>query len=147
MPVLDIVARELRVRHAMLAVCVSWWALGLPPGMYSPEELRRGVHAGEMETSVMRAIDPDNVDMDHARDFSSHACDWEAESRHLSLGGGAKPAWQIQDLNPAGACGNAAAATRDKGEATLAFVVERLVEVLADVDRAPLDRLANAPDW
>ena len=146
-PVMDIVARELRVRHEMLVVCVNWWGLGLPEGMYSPDELRHGVHAGEMETSVVLALDPDNVDMGKARDFRSHGRDWEAGARHISLAQGARPAWQIQDLNPSGACGNAASATLAKGEATLAFVVERLVEVLGDVDRASLDRLGNAPDW
>ena len=146
-PVMDIVARELRVRHAMFVVCVNWWGLGLPEGMYSPDELRHGIHAGEVETSVMLSLDPDNVDMGKARDFRSRTRDWEADSRHLSLGQGARPAWQIQDLHPSGACGNATAATAAKGGATLAFTVERLVEVLDDVDRATLDWLGNEPDW
>ena len=146
-PVIDIVARELRVRHEMFVVSVNWWALGLPEGMYPQDELRHGVHAGEMETSVMLSLDPDNVDMAGARDFHSRTRDWEAGSRHLSLARGARPAWRIEDLNPAGACGNAAAATPEKGEATVAFTVERLVEVLADVARVSLDALSNEPDW
>ena len=146
-PVIDIVARELRVRHAMFVVCVNWWALGLPDGMYPPDELRHGIHGGEMETSVMLSLDPARVDMGRARDFHSRTRDWEAGSRHLSLARGARPAWQIQDLNPAGACGNAAAATPGKGQATVAFTVERLVETLADIDRVSLDGLANEPEW
>ncbi len=145
--VIDIVARELRVRHAMLVVCVNWWALGLPEGMYSSDELQYGIHAGEMETSVMLSLDPGHVDMDRARDFHSCARDWETDSHHLSLAQGARPTWQIQDLNPAGACGNAAAATREKGEATVMFAVERLVEMLADVEHMPLGGLANEPEW
>ena len=146
-PVIDIVARELRIRHAMFVVCVNWWALGLPEDLYSPDEMRHGIHAGEMETSVMLCLDPEHVDMGRARDFHSSARDWEAGSRHLSLASGARPAWQMQDLNPAGACGNAAAATREKGERTVAHAVERLVEMLADVERQPLDGLARRPEW
>ena len=146
-PVIDIVARELRVRHEMFVVSMNWWAGGLPEGMYPPDELRHGIHAGDMETSVMLSLDPDNVDMARARNFHSRTRDWEADSRHLSLARGARPAWQIEDLNPAGACGNAAAATLEKGEATVAFAVERLVEVLADIDRVSLDGLANKPEW
>lgn len=56
------------------------------------------------------------------------------------------PRMQIQDLDPAGACGDAAAATPGKGEAAVAFTVERPVEVLADVDRVSRDGLANEPD-
>ncbi|MDE0211951.1 MAG: creatininase family protein, partial [Boseongicola sp.] len=59
----------------------------------------------------------------------------------------ARPAWQIQDLHPSGACGNAAAASSGKGEATLVFAVKRLVEVLEDVERMPLDNLGTEPGW
>ena len=146
-PVMDIVARELRVRHDMLVFCVNWWGLGLPEGLYSPVEQKHGIHAGDMETSVMLALDPDNVDMGKALDFRPRTLDWEAESRHISIGQGARPAWQAQDLHPSGACGNAAAASPAKGEATLAFAIERLVEVLDDVHRAPLGGLDNKPEW
>ena len=146
-PVMDIVARELRVRHEMLVFCVNWWSLGLPEGLYEREEVTHGIHAGDMETSVMLALDPVNVDMAKARNFRPRSCQWEAEYRHVSLGRGARPAWQIQDLHPSGACGNAAAASAAKGEATLAFAVERLVEVFNDVERASLDPLKSAPDW
>ena len=146
-PVMDIVARELRVRHDMLAVCVNWWGLGLPEGLLDASERKHGIHAGDMETSVMLALDPANVDMAKARDFRPRTQAWETNHRHISLGQGARPAWQIQDLHPAGACGNAAAASAPKGEAILAFAVERLVEVLDDVDRMPLDSLSNEPEW
>ena len=146
-PVMDVVARELRVRHEMLVFCVSWWGLGLPEGLYPPEELKHGIHAGDMETSVMLSLDPGNVDMAKARNFRSRSRDWEAGFRHVSIAQGARPAWQIQDLHPSGACGNSAAASTDKGEATLAFAVERLVEVLDDVERAPLSALETEPDW
>ena len=146
-PVMDIVARELRVRHGMLVFCVNWWQLGLPEGMYSPDEQRHGIHAGDMETSVMLALDPDNVDLGKARDFRSRTREWESEYRHIGLGRGARPAWQIQDLHPSGACGNAAAASAAKGESTLAFTIERLVEVFEDIDRAPLCALEGEPEW
>ena len=122
-PVMDIVARELRVRHGMLVLCVNWWLLGLPEGLYSRDEQMHGIHAGEVETSVMLALDPDNVEFGKARDFRSRTRDWESEYRHIALGRGARPGWQIQDLHPSGACGNAAAATAEKGESTLAFTI------------------------
>ncbi len=146
-PVMDIVARELRVHHGMLVFCVNWWGLGLPEGLYPKNEEKHGIHAGDMETSVMLALDPDNVNMARARDFRPRTHEWESEYRHVSLGQGARPAWQIQDLHPSGACGNAAAASSDKGEATLVFAVERLVEVFKDVERMPLDNLGTEPSW
>ena len=146
-PVMDIVARELRVRHEMLAVCVNWWGLGLPDGLLDDGELKHGIHAGDMETSVMLALEPGNVVMSMARDFRPRTMAWETDHRQISLGQGARPAWQIQDLHPAGACGNAAAASSAKGETILKFAVERLIEVLDDVDQMPLDSLRNRPEW
>jgi creatinine amidohydrolase len=146
-PVMDAVVRELRVRHDMLAFSVNWFGQGMPDGAYSPGEMKHGIHAGDMETSVMLALDPGNVAMEKAQDFRPLSHEWEAGFRYIALGGGAKPGWQAQDMHPAGACGNAAAATAEKGEATLDFATDRLVELLAEVERAPLSWLRDAPDW
>ncbi len=146
-PVMDNVARELRVRHDMLAFSVNWFGQGMPEGTYAPEEMTHGIHAGDMETSVMLAIDPANVAMDKAEDFRPLSREWEADYRYIALGGGAKPGWQAQDMHPKGACGNAAAATAEKGEATLGFATDRLVELLAEVERAPLSWLETEPAW
>ena len=48
--------RDLRIRHGMLAVAASWFGMGLPPGLFPLEEERFGIHAGDMETSVMLAM-------------------------------------------------------------------------------------------
>ncbi|MFX5464721.1 creatininase family protein, partial [Acinetobacter baumannii] len=63
---MDIVARDLRVRHGMLAVQVSWHRLGAPEGLFSAEETQHGIHAGEVETSQMLHFRPDLVQMDEA---------------------------------------------------------------------------------
>ena len=144
---MDIVARELRVRHDMLVFSVSWFGLGMPEGLYSDHELRHGIHAGDMETSVMLALDAPNVVMDKARDFHPANADWQDRFRHIALGGGAKPGWQAQDLNAAGACGDATLATAAKGEATLDFAVDRLAELFAEIERFPLASLDTRPAW
>ncbi len=146
-PILDVVARDLRVRLDLLVFRVNWWDAGLPPGLYSERELRHGIHAGDMETSVMLALDPDNAEPELARDFRPRTRDWESEYRHLSLARGARPAWQAQDLHPAGACGDASAATAERGETTIAYAVDRLAELFEDIDRAPLSWLDRAPAW
>ena len=144
---MDIVVRELRVRHSMLAFSVNWFSLGMPDGLYDNTEMRHGIHAGDMETSVMLALDPDNVDMDEATNFKPASMGLDQQYEHISLSGGAKPGWQAQDLHPQGACGNAAAATREKGEATLEHATTRLLDLLAEIERLPLEWLDNEPDW
>lgn len=145
-PIMDVVARELRVRHDMLVFAVNWFGFGMPEGLYSETETRHGVHAGDMETSVLLALDPANVDMTQARDFRSRGQDLAERLRHVGLGRSAKPGWKTQDLNTAGACGEAHLATAEKGEATLNHAVPLLVEAMAEIDSIPLSWLDAAPE-
>lgn len=140
-PVMDVVTRKLRIDHDMLAFAVNWFGFGMPEGLYSPTERAHGIHAGDMETSVMLALDPANVDMAQARDFRSAGQDLAEGTRWLGLGRAAKPGWKVQDMNADGACGEAHLATAAKGEATLDFAVARLVEAMAEIDALPLDWL------
>ena len=146
-PVMDVVTRELRVAHDMLAFSVNWFGFGMPDGAYSDIERTHGIHAGAMETSVMLALDPGNVEMAAARDFRSRGQDLFETYRHLGLGRGAKPGWKTQDFSTAGACGEAHLATAAKGEATLNHAVARLVEAMAEIDSLPADWLDRKPEW
>ncbi len=146
-PAMDIVARELREKHKMMAFALSWFAAGMPEGVFSERELRHGIHAGDMETSVMLARDPGNVDRSEARDFPSQAESWARDTPSIALPGPAKPAWLTQDLSSAGACGEAHLASAEKGAATLDHAVARLLDIFDEIDRAPLSRLDTQPDW
>jgi creatinine amidohydrolase len=141
--ILDIVARELRIRHSMVAVAANWFGLGLPDGLLSEHESRHGIHAGEMETAMMLALHPEKVAMDRARDFDSLSERLERNFRHLGLGIGVRLGWQAQDLSPAGAVGNAAAATAATGQAIIDHIAQRLVELFEDVYRLPVSLLHN----
>ncbi|WP_134681529.1 creatininase family protein [Paracoccus ravus] len=146
-PAMDIVTRELRVAHRMMVFSLNWFGAGMPEGTYSETELGYGIHAGDMETSVMLALDPQNVDMSKARDFRSRAQDLRASHPSIALSGPARPGWMIQDLNPAGACGEAHLATAEKGHETLDHASRRLVEIFKDIDRMPLSWLDSSPEW
>jgi creatinine amidohydrolase len=146
--VLDIVARDLRARHGMAVVTVNWYQLGQPAGTVDADEDRLGIHAGELETSILLALAPETVRMDRARHFGNAEVALAGHAPGLSfLGGGARLAWQTQDLNPQGACGNAAGGTAAKGRRVIDHVAARFVEVLHAVHRLPLAALDAAPAW
>lgn len=145
--IMDIVARELRSKHNMLAFSLNWFGLGMPDGIYDDHELKHGVHAGDMETSMMLALHPNLVNMDKAKKFHPLTEEFEREYPHIGLSGGAKPGWQSQDLHPEGACGDASAASLDKGWQTIDFVAQRIASALDDIERAPLTWLDNQPGW
>ena len=72
--VMDIVARELRQRHGLLVYSASWFSLPQPPevqGLFSAQEHRFGIHAGDIETSMMVHLAPGTVHMEHAQHFRS----------------------------------------------------------------------------
>jgi creatinine amidohydrolase len=59
-----------------------------------------------------------------------------------------KPAgfgWMTQDLHPTGAVGDATVATAQKGNKALDHGARGFVELLQDVDRFDLSRLADGP--
>ena len=144
MAVMDIVARELRVRHGMLVAFTSWHLFGYPHGLYSEDEMRLGIHAGEIETSLMLEFRPDLVRMGRAADFRPVTYAMEERLSKLRTGRPAGFGWMAQDLHPSGAAGNAAVATREKGAASARHGVDALVALLRDIQRFDLAGFTGA---
>ncbi len=149
---MDLVARDLRARLGLLVYSVNWFGLPLvgPNGedvnaLFSAHEHRFGIHAGEIETSMMLALAPERVDMALAQNFASTSEDRSKAYAILGNGKSAKLGWQMQDYNPAGAVGNAAAATPEKGRAVLAAAGLALAQLLAELHRLPLSTLVEKP--
>ena len=140
--VMDIVARELRQRCGLLVYSASWFSLPLPDavaGQFSAEEHRFGIHGGEIETSMMLHLAPATVRMEHARDWRSTSQDRAERFGLLGNGKSAKMGWAMQDYHPAGAVGNAAAATADRGRAVVQAAAEALVQLLQELHALPPD--------
>ncbi len=133
-PILDIVVEQLRLRHSMLAVTTSWSRFGVPEGTIDADERAIGIHGGQTETAVMLAARPELVSMDKARDFASAQAEFVQDFTHLKAYG--RPAafgWRIEDLNPEGVTGNAAAADAATGEAIIDHAAHGFVALLEDV--------------
>ena len=147
---MDVVARDLRARLGMLVYSVNWYQLPLTNvqgedlnALFSPHEHRFGVHAGDVETSAMLALQPHRVRMELAQNFASSAEQRTTNFSILGNGRSAKLAWQMQDYNPAGAAGNAAAATAQKGQALIEAAGRSLAQLLLEIDRLPASTLKN----
>jgi creatinine amidohydrolase len=150
--VMDLVARDLRARLELLVYSVSWFTLPLLDAtgkdvktLFGPDEHRFGIHAGDIETSMMLALEPARVDMTQAQVFSSAAQLRSEQFDILGNGKSARLGWQMQDYNRAGAVGNAAAATAEKGRAVVDAAGRALARLLVEVDRLPLNTLQPSP--
>ena len=144
-PVIDIVARELRIKHAMLAVHAAWHRLGLPEGLFSAQERAHGIHGGEVETSLMLAYRPQTVKMQFAENFASSAIGIEQEFKQLRVTQPVGFGWMASDLTDAGTAGDASRATVEKGEACADHAAAAFIDLLRDVHAFDLARLKPGP--
>ncbi len=150
--VMDMVARDLRARLGLLVYSVSWFNLPLHGtdgsdlnALFDAEEHRFGIHGGAIETSMMLALAPQHVVIGQAQNFASSAQDRAQRFEILGNGKSAKLGWQIQDYNAAGAVGDAAAATAEKGRLLVDAAGRALARMLLEIDRLPLSTLVAAP--
>ena len=147
--VMDIVARDLRAKYDMIVYSCSWFNLPLPEvayGCFPKEEHRFGIHAGDIETSMMLALRPQYVNMHKAEDFKSSSQARAGQYPILGNGRSAKLGWQIQDYNVLGAVGNAKAATPVKGQALVDGAGTALAALLAEFSGMPMASIRGGPD-
>ncbi|KUF42503.1 creatininase family protein [Comamonas kerstersii] len=145
---MDIVARQLRMQCGLLVYHSSWFNLPQPAGVneaFSAHEHRFGVHGGETETSMMLHLAPELVRMEHARNFASSS---EVRARQFPILGNGKSAklgWAMQDYNPQGAAGNAAAADAQRGQALVQGAAASLAQLCAEIHALPEGTVGGQP--
>jgi creatinine amidohydrolase len=152
--IMDIVARDLRTECDLVVYSANWYNLPLGEavtGLFPAEEHRFGIHAGDIETSMMLALEAKSglkgIDMALAQNFYSTSQDRAAKYPVLGNGSSAKLGWQMQDYNLQGAAGNAAAATAAKGHALLDAAGLQLANLLKEISDLPLSILKPAPKF
>jgi len=75
--------RSKRVRLSMLVTTKQWRRFGLPDNTFAAYDANHGIHAGDIETSLMLHFRPDLVDMTKAKNFPSSAVGMANEYTHL----------------------------------------------------------------
>ena len=144
---MDIVARQLRMQCGLLVYHCSWFNLPLQGAdtAFSAHEHRFGVHGGEVETSMLLHLAPALVRMEHAQHFTSTS---EQRAQHypiLGNGKSAKLGWAMQDYNPRGAAGNAAAADAVRGQALVEGAAISLAQLCEEIHALPADTVGVTP--
>ena len=144
---MDVVARELRIKHGLLVYSASWFGLvdDAANQQFCAHEHRFGVHGGEVETSMLLHLDPETVHMERAQNFASTSEVRAGKYHFIGNGRSAKLGWAIEDYNPAGAAGNAAAATAERGAKMVQSAAQGLVALLGEIHDLPLSTVENKP--
>lgn len=126
--IVDLAAVRLRQELGMRVARASYFSFGMPSGLFDAEEIRLGIHGGEVETSLMLALAPELVRSSQLRDFR-YRDERRARDDVLSYEKPTGIGWLSEDLNPAGVVGNAARADAARGRRYLEFLGQRLVAV------------------
>jgi creatinine amidohydrolase len=140
---IDSLAHELRSALGLFVVMASWQRFGYPDGLFTEAERLHGIHGGAIETSLMLTFRPDLVRGDKIRDFVPTSLAMERDFTWLRAGRPTGFGWMAQDLSPAGAVGDASAATAAKGEACADYGATAFVELLRDVEAFDLAKLVS----
>lgn len=130
--VMEIVARDLRVRHNVLVIPVNWWSVRPKPSEFSDDEYTYGIHGGAEETSVMMHLHPQLVRSECCINFiPSSFLQREKFPRLFSQG--IRHAWKAKDLQSFGACGDASIANKEDGQKITLNAAKSLAELIAEM--------------
>jgi len=144
--IMDIVARDLRVRLGMFAVAAGLSGLNAARGLFTPTEDRHGIHAGSNETSQMMHLRGDLVRDEKRADFAPSTIGMENEFTLLRAEGAAVGfGWMSQDLHPSGACGDASDADAVRGRAVVESKAAGVARLMEEVMAFRLDRMRAGP--
>lgn len=142
-PIVQLAALRLRQELGMLVVRANYFSFGSPPGLFGDEELRYGIHGGEMETSLLLHLRPELVRQEALADFRALTHDMAARNELL---GPEKPVgfgWMSEDLSEHGVCGNAARADAKRGAILLSYQADKLATLIGECRSTPLTTLRS----
>lgn len=130
---MDLAARELRA-HGLTVFHTSYEQLPLGAAMaaFDADERRYGIHAGEVETSMMLALAPHMVRMDLAQAFESSALG-RVKNAPLLGQGHSRLGWHVHDLHPSGAVGHPERADAARGQALLDAIAVELADLMVQL--------------
>lgn len=137
--IVEVACRRLRIEQRMLAVGAMWGRIRPIEAPLPAEEMRHGIHAGAVETSLMLHLAPDLVRMDRARDFGlglgsrAQAAPTLANLPYAAIG------WMAQDFHAAGPVGDATRATAAIGAAVLDQAARAVADLITEMAAADLD--------
>jgi creatinine amidohydrolase len=131
---LEVAARDIREETGLQVFPLYPYRAALPDGLLTGRhEARFGIHGGELETSLMLAIDAASVRLDRLEAGGKAVQTLYAPGGRLSLEGEFPTAWLTRDLSANGVIGDPREATREKGERALTHLAEALASVFAEI--------------
>jgi creatinine amidohydrolase len=142
--ILDLVGQRLRAANDMIVASLNAYRYWDTAEAFGELEAANGIHGGAAETSIMLHGRPDAVRQDQLANFSNAAAGMEQEFEFLQpYGRTVGLGWQMKDLNPAGAAGDATIASAAAGAKLVDQAAEKTVKILQDLTKLDPDGFLN----
>ena len=132
--IMEIAARDLHQEYPDFAVfpLFTWRVPHTAGDLLTDKEKEYGIHAGDVETSIMLSLLPEQVKMEKAvKEYPQGL----PEDSLLDMEGKLPFAWLTKELSQSGVMGDATVATKEKGDLLLQSVADGWVQVIEDVYR------------
>ncbi len=132
--VMEIAARDIHQQYTDFLVFpfFTWRVPHNAAELFSGYELEYGIHAGDVETSIMLSLLPEQVKIERAvREYPQGL----PENSLLTMEGKLPFAWLTKELTKSGVMGDATNASKEKGDRLLESVANGWVQAIIDVYR------------
>lgn len=130
--VMEIAARDIHQQYPDFLVFpfFTWRVPHNAAELFSEYELEYGIHAGDVETSIMLSLLPEQVKIERAvREYPQGL----PENSLLTMEGKLPFAWLTKELTKSGVMGDATNASKEKGDRLLESVANGWVQAITDV--------------
>jgi creatinine amidohydrolase len=140
--IIDDYFRDIKMATGLRVFKIHLGGIGNVPGLVSAEEAAISMHGGDGETSFVRYLAPELVNMDVAEGYLYPE---RPEVGFSFKGNDVIEAWVSADLSKTGAIGNPHPSSPDKGEIAVTAKIARLAHLLEAIYREPVRPISVAP--
>jgi creatinine amidohydrolase/Fe(II)-dependent formamide hydrolase-like protein len=140
--IIDDYFRDLKMATGLRVFKIHLGSIGNVPGLTTLEEAAVAMHGGDSETSSVRHLAPELVQMDRAEGYLYPI---HPDVGYSFKGQDAIEAWVSADLSRTGAIGNPHPSDPEKGKIAVESKVARLAELLEAIYRQPPREIFAAP--
>lgn len=124
-----VAAREIRVETGLMVFFIAPGSLSEAGKFISEEESEYGIHAGEVETSLLLAIKENWVHEDKLVKEIPNVQDY----KYLTMEKTIRFAWVMSDLSESGISGDATLGTVEKGELLMETMASKLAHAMQEI--------------
>ncbi|MBA7542971.1 putative mycofactocin system creatinine amidohydrolase family protein MftE [subsurface metagenome] len=130
--ILDFMVREIRIRTGMNVFVIHPFLKIIPESLKLDEnESKYGIHAGQIETSIILNIDSSLV---HKEKYKVSYPESLAGKLHIDLSGKVPFGWATEDLSSSGVIGNPFPSTKEEGDRLLNEVTAYILDIVQEIN-------------